>query len=114
MAAAAIKLTSEQWDELDTLRFSTTDRVVFRYATIILMSDIDVGRTKASIAFDLGCSVGTVDFVRGRFRRAGLAGLRPKKPTGRPSRATPEYRAALRSAVVTPPATASTSGRSPG
>jgi len=104
MAASAIRLTAQQWDELDTLRFSTTDKVVFRNATIILMSDLGVGRTKASIAFDLGCSVGTVDFVRGRFRGAGLAGLYPKKPTGRPSRATPDYRAALRSTVVTPPA----------
>jgi transposase len=104
MAAPAIKLTAAQWDELDHLRFSTIDKVVFRNATIILMSDVDMERSKASIAFDLGCSVGTVDFVRRRFRREGIAGLQPKKPTGRPSRATVAYRAALRSTVVTPPA----------
>ena len=103
MAATALRLTRQQWDELDALRFSTTDKVVFRNATMILMSDVEVGRTKASIAKDLGCSVGTVDFVRGRYRREGIAGLRPKKPTGRPSRATPEYRAALRSALASSP-----------
>jgi len=103
MAAAALKLTAQQWDELDAVRFSTTDKVVFRNATIILMSDADVGRTKASIAADLGCSVGTVDFVRGRYRREGIAGLKSKKPTGRPSRATAEYRAALRAALATSP-----------
>jgi transposase len=105
MTASTIRLTAQQWDELDTVRFSTSDKVVFRNATIILMSDVDVGRTKASIANDLGCSVGTVDLVRGRYRREGLDGLRPKKPTGRPSRATPEYRAALRSALATSPLT---------
>ena len=105
MKASAIRLTTQQWDELDAVRFSTTNKVVFRNATIILMSDVEVGRTKASIADDLGCSVGTVDFVRRRFRREGLEGLRPKKPTGRPSRATPEYRVALRSTLATSPLT---------
>jgi len=81
MAAAALKLTAPQWDELDAVRFSTTDKVVFRNATIILMSHVAVGRTKASIAHDLGCSVGTVDFVRGRYRREGITGLHAKKPT---------------------------------
>jgi transposase len=103
MTATAIKLTTQEWDELDAVRFSTTDKVVFRNATVILMSDVDVGRTKASIAEDLGCSVGTVDFVRRRYRREGIVGLRAKKPTGRPSRATAAYRAALRSALATSP-----------
>lgn len=103
MAAAGFKLTAQQWDELDAVRFSTTDKVVFRNATIILMSDVDVGRTKASIALDLGCSVGTVDVVRGRYRRDGIGGLRPKKPTGRPSRVTDDYRTALHAALATSP-----------
>jgi len=103
MAATALKLTAQQWNELDAMRFSTTDKVVFRNATIILMSDVDVGRTKASIADDLGCSVGTVDFVRGRYRREGITGLRPKKPTGRPSRATADYRNALHAALTVSP-----------
>jgi putative transposase len=95
------KLTDEQWDALDELRFSTSDVAVFRNATIILMSD--VGRSKQSIAEDLGCSPGTVDNVRRQYREQGLAGLAPRKSTGRRSRATPEYRAALRQAVQTPP-----------
>jgi len=103
MAAAALKLTAQQWDELDAVRFSTTDKVVFRNATIILMSHVAVGRTKASIAHDLGCSVGTVDFVRGRYRREGITGLHAKKPTGRPSRATADYRTALHAALTTSP-----------
>jgi transposase len=96
------KLTDKQWDALDALRFSTTEVAVFRNATIILMSD--VGRSKVSIAKELGCSPATVDNVRRRFRQQGLAGLVPRKSTGRRSRATPEYRAALRREVQTPPA----------
>ena len=98
---AAGKLNEEQWDALDHVRFSTTDAVVFRNATIILMTD--VGRSKFSIAHDLGCSPATVDNVRKRYRERGLEGLRPGKPPGRTSRATPPYRAALRRAVQTPP-----------
>lgn len=95
------KLSEKAWDALDALRCSTTDAAVFRNATIILMTD--VGRSKFSIAEDLGCSPGTVDNARQRYREQGLAGLTPRKSPGRPSRATPEYRAALRQAVHTPP-----------
>jgi transposase len=98
---AAWSLSDKAWDALDQLRFGTTDAAVFRNATIILMSA--VGRSKASIAHDLGCSVGTIDIIRKRYRRDGLDGLIPGKPPGRASRATPEYRAALRTAVNTPP-----------
>jgi len=98
---AAWSLTDKEWDALDQLRFSTTDATVFRNATIILMSA--TGRSKALIAHDLGCSVGTVDIMRKRYRQDGLDGLIPSKPPGRPSRATPEYRAALRTAIETPP-----------
>ncbi len=98
---AAWKLSSQEWDALDELRFSTTDARLFRSATIILMTA--VGRSKNSIAHDLGCSPATVDNVRQRYRRNGLTGLRPGKPTGRPSEATAEYRAALRLAVLTQP-----------
>jgi len=95
------KLTDKAWDLLDALRFSTTDAAVFRNATIILMSA--VGRSKPSIAHDLGCSIGTVDIARQRYRASGVEGLRPRKATGRVSRATPEYRKALRRVVQTLP-----------
>ena len=98
---AAWSLTDKEWDALDRLRFSTTDAVVFRNATIILMSA--TGRSKASIAYDLGCSIGTVDIARHRDRQSGPDGLIPVKPPGRVSRATPDYRAALRTAIETPP-----------
>ncbi|MBC7816896.1 MAG: hypothetical protein IAG10_08425 [Planctomycetaceae bacterium] len=49
-------LSDKEWDALDKLRFSTVDAAVIRNATIILMSG--VGRSKASIAGDLGISVG--------------------------------------------------------
>jgi len=62
-----------------------------------------VRRSKTSIAHDLGCSVGTVDIIRKRYRLHGLDGLIPRNPSGRMSRATPEYRVALRTAVETPP-----------
>ena len=94
-------LTDDQGEALDNLRFSTSDKALFRNATIILMSA--AGRSKPSIASDLGCSVGTVDVIRRRYREQGLAGLVKGKAPGRVSRATPEYRAALRQAVETPP-----------
>lgn len=95
------KLTNKQWEALDALRFSTSDKALFRNATVILMSA--AGRSKPSIAEDLGCSVGTVDIIRRRYREQGLSGLAKGKPPGRVSRATPEYRAALRTAVETSP-----------
>jgi transposase len=100
---SAWTLSEEEWDALDELRFSTNDADVFRNATVILMSG--VGRTKFDIAEDLGCSPATVDNVRKRYRQSGLAGLPRGKPPGRPSRATPAYRAALREAADTPPQT---------
>ena len=98
---AAWTLSDKEWDGLDRLRFSTTNATVFRNATAILMSA--VGRSKASIAHDLGCSTATVDNIRKAFRQRGQAGLIPNRPPGRISRATPEYRAALRTALQTPP-----------
>lgn len=95
------QLTNKQWEALDELRFSTSDKSLFRNATIILMSA--AGRSKPSIAEDLGCSVGTVDIIRRRRRAQGLAGLAKGKPPGRVSRTTPAYRAALGKAVETPP-----------
>lgn len=83
------KLSNKAWDALDELRVGTADATMFRNATIILMSS--VGRSKTLIAHDLGCSTSTVDIMRRRFRQRGLAGLVPAKPTGRRSRATPEY-----------------------
>lgn len=97
------KLTDKEWDALDALRFSTTDVSVFRNATLILMSG--AGHSKASLAKELGCCPATVDNVRKRYREQGLAGLVPRKSPGRRSRATPEYRAALRRAMQTPPQT---------
>jgi transposase len=47
--------------------------------------------------------VGTVDVIRRRYREQGLAGLAKGKPPGRVSRATPEYRALLRTTIETPP-----------
>jgi putative transposase len=95
------KLTDQEWDKLDAFRFTTTDAKLFRNATAILMTD--VGRSKSSIAEELGCSQSTVDNLRKRYRKEGIAGLTPRKSTGRPSRATTAYRAALRKAVDTQP-----------
>jgi transposase len=100
---AAWKLSDDEWDALDEFRFSAKDVDVFRNATMILMTG--VGRSKFDIAEDLGCSPATVDNVRKRYRQQGLEGLRRRKPTGRVSRATPEYRAAMREALQTPPQT---------
>lgn len=97
------KLTDAEWEALDGLRFSSRDAEVFRNATVILMTA--VGRSKNSIAADLGCSPATVDNVRKRYRERGLAGMKRRKPPGPQPRATAEYRAALRQAVQTPPQT---------
>jgi transposase len=98
------KLSDKQWNELDRLRFSAGEAKVFRNCLMILMSDVGVGRSRNSIAEELGCSPGTVDGVRKRYREQGIAGLTPRKSTGRPPRVTPQYRSALRTAVGTPPA----------
>ena len=98
---AAWTLTEAEWDELDRLRFSTRDARVFRNATIILTSA--AGRSKTGISETLGCSTATVDNIRAAYRRKGIDGLKPNSPPGRTSRATPEYRAAMRVAVDTPP-----------
>lgn len=95
------KLTGKQWDALDELRFSTRDAKVFRNATIILLSA--AGNSKPMIAHEMGCSTATVDNVRRKYRQQGIEGLLPRTSPGRTSRATPQYRAALREAVQTPP-----------
>jgi transposase len=100
---AAWTLSDKEWDALDEVRFATTDKTVFRNATIILMSA--VGRSKFSIAHDLGCSPATVDNARKHYRTRGLNGLRPGKPPGRSSAATPAYRKTLRETVKTQPQT---------
>jgi len=100
---AAWSLDDAEWDALDELRFSTSDADVFRNATMILMSGM--ARSKFDIAEDLGCSPATVDNVRKRYRERGLEGLHRRQPPGRTSRATLEYRAALRDTVQTPPQT---------
>jgi transposase len=98
---AGWKLTSKQWDALDDLRFSTRDARLFRNATIILLSA--AGNAKTRIAYELGCSPATVDNARKRYREQGIEGLVPRTSPGRPSRATPQYRATLRKAVETLP-----------
>lgn len=95
------EVSEQEWEALDRMRFATTEARVFRNVTIILMTA--VGRTKQSIASDLGCSPATVDNVRQLYRQHGRESLCPRKPPGRVSRATGEYRVALRHTVQTPP-----------
>lgn len=98
-----IKLTEAQWDELDRVRFSTPSAKVFRNCLIILKSD--VGETIASIAEELGCGTDTVIRARRRYRQGGVLALQPQKPTGRKSRATPEFVARMKEAVQANPLT---------
>jgi transposase len=86
---------------LERLRRDDDRAAVFRNATIILQSA--EGRSKAELSQALGCSVSTIDRVRRAYLREGAAGLLPVKPPGRPSRATPAFRAAMAVAVETPP-----------
>jgi len=96
-------LTENQWDQLDHLRMTTASADVFRNCTIVLMSA--VGRSKASIAKDLGCCTDTVARVRRLYRQGGIKSLHPTKPTGRPRRATLEFINQMKQAVQTNPLT---------
>lgn len=98
-----IKLTEQQWDELDHLRFSTGSADVFRNCLIILMSDSR--DTIASIAQRLGCGTDTVVRVRRLYRKGGVAALHPIKPPGRPGRATPRFLRQMKRAVQANPMT---------
>jgi transposase len=96
-----VKLTDEQWNELDRLRFTAKSADIFRNCLIVLMSD--AGDTIAAIAEHLGCTTDTVVRVRRLYRDGGAQALRPISPPGRPSRATPEFREQMRKAVGTNP-----------
>ncbi len=96
-----IKLNQKQWDELDQLRLSTPSAAIYRNCLIILMSDS--GQTIPSIAQTLGCGTDTVVRVRRLYRNGGIKALHPIKPPGRPSRATPQFIAAMKQAVQTSP-----------
>ena len=98
-----IKLTPDQWDELDRVRFTTHSKVAFRNCLIILMSDSR--QTMAAIARQLGCGTDTVARVRRLYRWGGVAALEPGKSPGRRPRATPAYLKALQKAVATNPLT---------
>jgi transposase len=98
-----IKLTPDQWDELDRVRFTTDSADVFRNCLIILMSDSR--DTIASIAQRLGCAPDTVNRVRRLYRSGGVAALRPGKSTGRPPKVTPEFIAQMNQAARTDPQT---------
>ena len=95
------RLSDEQIDALDTLRMKTSSAVVFRNCTRILMSD--AGRSKASIAEDLGCGTATVDRVRRLYRTLGIGGLTPIRPPGRPAPLSEALREPVRKAVQTDP-----------
>ena len=96
-------LSAAERESLERLRSANTQAIVFRNVTIVLQSAD--GCSKAKLSQALGCSISTIDRARREYRHNGPAGLLPVKPPGRPSRATPEFRAALVEAVQTPPQT---------
>jgi len=98
---ARLILSAAQRQDLEQLRSTTRDARIYRNATIIL-GTAD-GQPEEALVRALGCSGSTIDRIRSRYRAAGLDGLRPTKPPGRPSRATAGYRAALLQAIRTPP-----------
>jgi transposase len=98
---ARLVLSDAQPQDLEQLRSETQDARVYRNATIVLLTA--AGQPEPALAHALGCSGATIDRIRRRYRAGGLAGLIPIKPPGRPSRATPEYRAAMTQAIQTPP-----------
>lgn len=96
-----IRLTDKQFDELDHLRNTTPSADVFRNCSIILLTN--GGHSIADIAKLLGCSAETVKRIRRLYREQGLDAMVPIKPPGRPSQASPSFRAMLAKAVQTQP-----------
>lgn len=99
--ARRVRLTVQQIDELDTIRFKAKAAAVYRNATVILMSD--AGRSKGSIAEALGCGTATVERVRRLYRTLGAIGLTPIKPPGRPSRLSKALREPVLQAIAADP-----------
>ena len=97
------RLSNEQIDALDTLRMKAPSAAVFRNCTMILMSD--AGRSKASIAEDLGCGTATVERIRRFYKTMGILGLNPIKPPGRPSQLSEALREPVLVAIQTDPRT---------
>ena len=97
------RLSGKQIDALATLRLKTPRAAVFRNCTMILMSD--AGRSKGSIAEDLGCGTATVERVRRLYKIRGIPGLTPIKPPGRPSRLSEALCEPVRKAIQTDPRT---------
>ena len=98
-----IRLTENQRDALDGLRFTAPSAEIFRNCLIILMSDSS--DTIVTIAGRLHCSPETVKRIRKLYRTGGINALRPIKPPGRTSRATPEFIQQMKRAVQTNPLT---------
>src|SRR5262249_20309562 len=94
-------LSAPERRALERLRRDDPRAAVFRNATIILQSA--EGQSKAALSQALARSISTIDRLPRAYLREGLAGLLPVKPPGRPSRATPGFRAAMAEAVQTPP-----------
>jgi hypothetical protein len=70
-----IKLSVEQWEELDRVRLTTPSADVVRNCLIILMSDSS--DTILAIAKHLGCGTDTVIRVRRLYRNGGVNALYP-------------------------------------
>jgi transposase len=96
-----IRLTHEELNQVDLLRFKTTSADVFRNCLIIVMSHF--GDTIAQIAQRLGCGTETVVRIRREYRQRGLDALKPNKSPGRPSRASLGFIEAMKEAVLTSP-----------
>lgn len=96
-----VKLTDEQFEELDAVRWKTKSADVYRNCLIVLFSN--AGDTIAEVAQRIGCGADTVVRTRMRYRQGGVAALQPIKPTGRPPRATPEFLQRMRATVQSDP-----------
>jgi transposase len=94
-------LSAAERRTLERFRRADNRAAVFRHATIILQSA--ESRSKAALSQALGCSISTIDRVRRAYLREGITGLLPVKPPGRPSRATPAFRAAMAETVQASP-----------
>ena len=98
-----IKLTEQQWNELDRVRFTTPSADVFRNCLMTLMSDSR--ETISAIAGHLRCSSETAKRIRKLYRMGGVGALQPIKPPGRSSRATPAFLKEMKKAVQANPMT---------
>ena len=80
----------------ELVRHETDAKQRDRYRAVLLAMDDEVNREGDAIAGIIGRSPRFVDEWAARYRKGGLAAMRPRKQPGRPPKLTPEQEAQLK------------------